>query len=109
MKKKISCLAGAIILVLAVGIFWAVNGRGTGEFPQTMRACEKVCKIRAGAGESYETVGLIAEAEVVTALELVAGENGQTWYRLDKESLPKDMEISADACYIRSDLLSLNE
>lgn len=109
MKKEISCLAGVIILVAAVGIFWTVNGRATGEYPQTMLVREKVCKIRAGAGESYETVGLIAEAEVVTALELVTGENGQTWYRLDKESLPKDMDVSAEACYIRSDLLSLNE
>lgn len=108
MKKKISCLAGAILLVAAVGIFWAVNGRGTGEYPQTMRVCENVCKVRAGAGEAYETVGLIAEEEVVTVLELVEGENGKTWYRLDKESLPKDMDIAADDCYIRSDLLVLN-
>lgn len=105
-NKKIGYFAGVIIIVAAVSIFWAFQGQGTKAFPQEMYVCENVCKIRAGAGKSFEVVGLLAKEEMVTVLNLVEGEDGQTWYKLDKDSLPADMDIEAEECYIRSDLLS---
>ena len=57
MNKKIGYFAGAIIFVAIIGIFWAVNGQDIEEFPQTMYVCQNVCKVRAGAGESFDAVG----------------------------------------------------
>lgn len=77
----------------------------TEEYPRTMYVNVQVCKVREGAGEEFTVVGLIAEEEEVTVLEMVEGSGGRNWYRIDKESLPEDMEVSAEDCYIRSDLL----
>lgn len=77
----------------------------TEEYPRTMYVNVQVCKVREGAGEEFTVVGLIAEEEEVTVLEMVEGSGGRNWYRVDKESLPEDMEVSAEECYIRSDLL----
>lgn len=77
----------------------------TEEYPQTMYVNVQVCKVREGAGEEFTVVGLIAEEEEVTVLEMVEGSGERNWYRIDKESLPEDMEVSAEECYIRSDLL----
>lgn len=77
----------------------------TEEYPRTMYVNVQVCKVREGAGEEFTVVGLIAEEEEVTVLEMVEGSGERNWYRIDKESLPEDMEVSAEECYIRSDLL----
>ena len=74
-------------------------------YPRTMYVNCLVCKVREGAGEEFKVVGLMAEEEEVTVLDLVEGSGGRSWYRIDKESLPEDMDISAEECYIRSDLL----
>ncbi len=108
MNKKIGYFAGVIIIVAIIGIFWAVNGQDIEAFPQTMYVCQNVCRVRVGAGESFDAVGLLAKEDMVTVLDLVEGENGKTWYRLDKDSLPTDMDIEAEECYIRSDLLVLH-
>lgn len=77
----------------------------TEEYPRTMYVNVQVCKVREGAGEEFTVVGLIAEEEEVTVLEMVEGSGERNWYRIDKEFLPEDMEVSAEECYIRSDLL----
>lgn len=108
MKRKTGYLAGGIFIVALVCILWAVVGQDTADFPQKMHAGDYICKVRSGAGESFDIVGMLAQEETVTVLELVEGENGQTWYKIDKDSLPKDMDITVAECYIRSDLLLLN-
>lgn len=75
------------------------------DYPRVMYVNCRVCKVRAGAGEKFAVVGLMAEEEAVTVLEMVEGSGERNWYRIDKESLPEDMDISADECYIRADLL----
>lgn len=77
----------------------------TEEYPRTMCVDTRVCKVRAGAGEEFAVVGLLAEEEEITVLEMVEGSGERNWYRIDKGSLPEDMEVSAEECYIRSDLL----
>lgn len=77
----------------------------TEEYPRVMYVDCLVCKVRAGAGEEFAVVGLMAEEDAVTVLEMVEGSGERNWYRIDKESLPEDMEISVEECYIRSDLL----
>lgn len=77
----------------------------TEEYPRTMCVDTRVCKVRAGAGEEFAVVGLLAEEEEITVLEMVEGSGERNWYRIDKESLPEDMEVSVEECYIRSDLL----
>lgn len=75
------------------------------EYPRVMYVDCLVCKVRAGAGEEFAIAGLAAEGEEVIALEMVKGSGERNWYRVDKESLPEDMDISAEECYIRADLL----
>ena len=74
-------------------------------YPRTMYVNCLACKVREGAGEEFKVVGMMAEEEEVTVLERVEGSGNRSWYRIDKESLPEDMDISAEECYIRSDLL----
>lgn len=108
MKRRTWYVTGGALLLAVVGAF-AVFGGAAPEYPQTMHVTEgNVCRIRAGAGETFDVVGLIAEEDEVVALEMAKGENDRTWYRIDKSSLPDDMDISADECYIRSDLLVKN-
>lgn len=79
----------------------------TEEYPRIMyvNANVLVCNVRAGAGEEYAVVGMLSQEEEVTVLEMVEGSGERNWYRIDKESLPEDMGISTEECYIRSDLL----
>lgn len=109
MKKKAGVLAGAVVLVLAVAvIFLTINRRGVREYPQTMHVANDICRIRAGAGEEFEVVGLLAKGERVMVLERKAGKDGQIWYRLDTSSLAEELELSGEEVYIRSDLLVMN-
>ena len=79
------------------------------EFPKTAHVDAPVCRIRVGAGEEFEVVGLLAEGEELIILEAAEGEDDQTWYRIDKESLTEDMDVlSVEDCYIRSDLVVNN-
>ena len=79
------------------------------EFPQTAYVDAPVCIIRAGAGEEFDIVGLLAEGEELIILEVTEGKNDQTWYRIDKEALTEDMDVSSvEDCYIRSDLVVNN-
>ena len=79
------------------------------KFPQTAYVDAPVCRIRAGAGEEFDVVGLLAEGEELIILEAAEGEDDQTWYRIDKESLTEDMDVSSvEDCYIRSDLVVNN-
>lgn len=64
-----------------------------------------VCKVREGAGEEFKIVGMMAEEEEVTVLGITEGSGNRYWYKIDKNSLPEDMDIAAEECYIRSDLL----
>lgn len=79
------------------------------EFPQTVYVGDRVCRIRAGAGEEFDVVGLLAEGEELIILEAAEGKDDQMWYRIDKESLTEDMDVSSvEDCYIRSDLVLNN-
>lgn len=79
------------------------------EFPKTMYVGAQVSRIRAGAGEEFDVIGLLAEGEEVIILEAAEGEDDQMWYRIDKESLTEDMDVSSvEECYIRSDLVLKN-
>ena len=79
------------------------------EFPKTAYVDAPVCRIRVGAGEEFEVVGLLAEGDELIILEAAEGEDDQTWYRIDKESLTGDMDVlSVEDCYIRSDLVVNN-
>lgn len=71
-----------------------------------MHVSADVCKIRDGAGEEFGTIGLLAKQAQVIVVDGATDRNGQTWYRIDKASLPEELNISAEACYIRSDLLA---
>lgn len=105
MKKRIGCLAGLLALLAAVIVPWAVNRQGTGTYPETLEAANHVCRIRAGAGQEFDVVGLLAQGDTVVALEMKEGSDGQTWYKLDRASLPADLDPAVEECYIRSDLL----
>lgn len=62
-----------------------------------------------GAGEEFDVVGLLAEGEKLIILEAAEGKDDQLWYRIDKESLTEDMDVSSvEECYIRSDLVLNN-
>lgn len=74
-------------------------------YPRTMYVNCLVCKVREGAGEEYKIVGMMAEEEAVTVLGITEGSGNRYWYKIDKNSLPEDMDIAAEECYIRSDLL----
>lgn len=79
------------------------------EFPKTMYVGDHVSRIRAGAGEEFDVIGLLAEGEEVIILETAEGKDDQMWYRIDKESLTEDMDVSSvEDCYIRSDLVLKN-
>ena len=79
------------------------------EFPRLVYVGAHVSRIRAGAGEEFDVVGLLAEGEELTILEAAEGEDDQTWYRIDKESLTEDMDVSSvEDYYIRSDLVVVN-
>ena len=99
-KVRVSTAALTICIILGtvfIGIFPI--------YPRTMYVNCLACKVREGAGEEFKVVGMMAEEEEVTVLERVEGSGNRSWYRIDKESLPEDMDISAEECYIRSDLL----
>lgn len=109
MKKKTGYLAGAVAVVLVIAVVILVmHGRSAGDFPQTMYVAENICKIRAGAGQEYEVVGLLAKGESVVAWEMKEAKDGQTWYKLDTASLAEELDLAGKECYIRSDLLVLN-
>lgn len=74
-------------------------------FPQKRTVAMPVCKLREGAGEAFQAVGLIGEGEIVTVLGKEEGKDGQMWYLLDKESLSEPPNDSVKECYIRADLL----
>lgn len=79
------------------------------EFPKTMYVGDHVSRIRAGAGEEFDVIGLLAEGEEVIILEAAEGKDDQMWYRIDKESLMENMDVSSvEECYIRSDLVLKN-
>lgn len=104
MKNK----SGRIITAAALaglGIFFVLALCIAGTRPRTMYVNADVCKLRAGAGEEFDTVGLLAKEEPVIVLDKTTGEDTQTWYKIDTASLPEDLEIPMDECYIRSDLL----
>lgn len=76
------------------------------EFPRTMYVGVTVCRIRAGAGEEFDVVGLLGEGEKLITLQETEGKDNQSWYRIDKKSLPEGLDVSSvEECYIRSDLL----
>lgn len=75
------------------------------DFPREMVVSLPVCRIREGAGEAFQVIGLSGEGEVVTVLEKKEGSDGRLWYLLDQESLPEPPEPSVEECYIRADLL----
>ena len=115
-KVRVLTIVLTLCIVLGtvfVGIFPTQAGVAelseTGEdakiYPRTMYVNCLVCKVRDGAGEEFKVVGLMAEEEEVTVLEMTEGSGNRSWYRIDKESLPEDKDISAEECYIRSDLL----
>lgn len=75
------------------------------DFPREMTVSMPVCRIREGAGEEFQVIGLLGEGEVVTVLEKKEGADGRLWYLLDQESLPEQPDPSVEECYIRADLL----
>ncbi len=75
------------------------------DFPREMVVSMPVCRIREGAGEAFQVIGLLGEGEVVTVLEKKEGADGRLWYLLGQESLPESPEPSVEECYIRADLL----
>lgn len=76
------------------------------EFPQTVYVDGHVCKIRDGAGEEHDVIGLVSEGEKLIILEAEEGEDNQMWYKIDKDSLTEDTIVtSVGECYIRSDLV----
>lgn len=74
-------------------------------FPREMVVNMPVCRIRAGAGEGFPVVDLIAEGEKVTVLGKKEGSGGTLWYLLDQESLSEKPDPETAECYIRADLL----
>lgn len=75
------------------------------DFPREMVVSMPVCRIREGAGEAFQVIGLLGEGEVVTVLGKKEGSDGRLWYLLDQESLLEPPEPSVEACYMRADLL----
>ena len=75
------------------------------DFPREMVVSMPVCRIREGAGEAFQVIGLLGEGEVVTVLGKKEGADGRLWYLLDQESLLESPEPSVEECYIRADLL----
>lgn len=78
------------------------------EFPRKMTVCMPVCRIREGAGEEFQVVGLLGEGETVNVLGKKEAADGQMWYLLDRESLPQKIDASVKVCYVRGDLLEVN-
>lgn len=76
------------------------------DFPREMVVSMPVCRIREGAGEEFQVIGLLGEGEVVTVLGKKEGIDGRMWYLLDQESLPEAPDPAVEACYIRADLLT---
>lgn len=119
MSRKSKVVMSFVTVVLAasavtIGAYWYTDRNSNlsdaqeqlQEFPQTMYVGVKVCKIRAGAGEEFDVVGLLGEGDKLIALQETEGKNNQNWYRIDKGSLPEGLDVSsAEECYIRSDLL----
>lgn len=75
------------------------------DFPREMTVSMPVCRIREGAGEEFQVIGLLGEGEVVTVLGKKEGADGRLWYLLDQESLAEQPYPSVEECYIRADLL----
>lgn len=105
MKKRSTRIAGAMSLAV-FGMLFICYLCMTNERPQTMYVTADVCKVRAGAGEDFDTIGLLAKEDPVIVLDTTAGKDAQTWYKINPSSLPEDLDISNEECYIRSDLLT---
>lgn len=73
-------------------------------YPREMVVSMPVCRIREGAGEAFQVIGLLGEGEVVTVLGKKEGADGRLWYLLDQEAL-SEQPPSVEECYIRADLL----
>ena len=98
----------AFLLIFA--IFLIFNLRNSGEYPQTMFVAAMACKVRSGPGHEFDVVAMVSQHEKVIVLGMAEDENHRTWYQIDAKSLTN---LSQDAdtreCYIRSDLLVINE
>lgn len=105
MKKRSTRIAGAMSLA-TFGMLFICYICMTNERPRTMYVNTDVCKVRAGAGEEFDTIGLLAKEDPVIVLDTTTGKDAQTWCKIDQASLPEDLDISNDECYIRSDLLT---
>lgn len=105
MKSNSKRIIGAAALA-GLGIFFVLSLCIAGMQPRIMYVNTDVCKVRSGAGEEFDTVGLLAKEEPVIVLDKTSGKDTQTWYRIDTASLPEDLELPMDECYIRSDLLT---
>lgn len=103
MKKSKSFIG--IASLVGLGIFSALYVCTAKGQPQTMYVSADVCKVRSGAGEEFDTVGLLAKEAPVLVLDKTIGKDAQSWYRIDKVSLPEDSDIPTEEYYIRSDLL----
>ncbi len=84
----------------------AADEQENGVFPREMVVNMPVCRIRAGAGEEFQVVGMIGEGERVTVLEKKEGTGGEMWYLLDQKSLTEKPDPAVEMCFIRADLLT---
>lgn len=92
----------SLLIVFAAFIICCVQNQK--EYPKKMQVVYESCKVRSGPGTMFELVTRVDQGELVIVLGMTEDAEHQTWYRLDKKTLPKDIE--AEECYIRSDLLT---
>ena len=108
MKKRICQAAGllsASVLMMSPVLF----NRNAADYPYpkttTTYASIRACKVRNGPGVEFDLVAWLEAGQTVIVIELVENERGETWYRIEPHSLSEGEKVSADECYIRSDLL----
>ncbi|MBD5486347.1 MAG: SH3 domain-containing protein [Lachnospiraceae bacterium] len=92
----------SLLIVFAAFLICCIQNQK--EYPKKMQVAFESCKVRSGPGTTFELVTRVDQGELVIVLGIAEDTECQTWYLLDKKTLPKDIE--AEECYIRSDLLT---
>lgn len=109
MERKSRYIAAASLLLI-FSVFLVFNLRNSGEYPQRMHVAAMSCKVRSGPGQEFGVFAMVKQHETVIVLGIAEDTESRTWYKIDAkslENLPQDYDTPE--CYIRSDLLVINE
>lgn len=92
-------LTGALMMLLATGLFWAVSLTGQAAGQATVTAANGA-KIRREAATTSDMIGGAEKGKVLEILSQVQGSDGYTWYQVKVNDTTTG--------YVRSDIVSVS-